>query len=472
MTHLQNAGVCAPTTRSVPPDGLPFHLTEDAIGIAEIAGLELFPWQADVFRDATLVRADDKWAAREVCIAVSRQAGKGSILEARQLAGLFSFGERLQIHSAHEFKTCYEHFRRVVALIEGCDLLMKQVKIIRTGAGDQAIELITGQRLRFIARSRSSGRGFSADTVYLDEAFELSTDTMGALLPALSARPNPQVWYTSSAAHKSSTVLHSVRKRGLAGDDPRLMFVEWANDADVDPTDVAAWRRANPSMGLLVSEDDIAAEQRSLDPAEFARERLGVPEEPESTSTVIALDAWDALEDKASEAVGRVVLALDVSPDRKRATVGAAGRRDDGLVHVETVDARPGTAWVVGRIGELLQLAGCESIRIEKGGPAASLIPQLVEAGIAVDEVSAADHAKATGQFIDAVLADGLRHLGQQSLRSSIVAAKLRASGDAELWSRRSSRMDITALVAVTLALGGIPETATAARQPLYFDVS
>ena len=57
MTHLQNAGVCGPTTRSVPPDGLPFHSTEDAIGIAEIAGLELFPWQADVFRDATLVRA-------------------------------------------------------------------------------------------------------------------------------------------------------------------------------------------------------------------------------------------------------------------------------------------------------------------------------------------------------------------------------------------------------------------------------
>jgi phage terminase large subunit-like protein len=473
MTLLLNAGACAPTARSVPPDAVDYRKADDAVNIADLAGLRLFPWQEDVLRSSLMVRAADyeRWAAREVALSVSRQAGKGSILEARQLAGLFVIGERLQVHSAHEFKTCYEHFRRVVSLIEGCDLLLKQVKIIRTGAGDQAIELTNGNRLRFIARSRSSGRGFSADAVYLDEAFELSTETMGALLPALSARPNPQVWYTSSAAHKSSTVLHSVRKRGLAGDDPRLFYVEWSNDPDADPADPESWRRANPSLGLLVSEEDIAAEQRSLDPAEFARERLGIPEEPESTASVIALDAWNALEDKGSEAAGRVVLALDVSPDRKWSTISAAGRRDDGLLHVESVTHKPGTSWVVAEVPTRLAEAGCDAIRIEKGGPAASLIPLLAEAGVAVDEVSTADHARATGQFIDAVADGRLRHLGQQSLRSAVVAAKLRATGDAELWSRRSSKMDITPLVAATLALGGVPEASEPARQPLYFDV-
>jgi hypothetical protein len=33
----------------------------------------------------------------------------------------------------------------------------------------------------------------------------------------------------------------------------------------------------------------------------------------------------------------------------------------------------------------------------------------------------------------------------------------LRSTGDAELWGRRSSKVDITPLVAVTLALGGVP---------------
>jgi hypothetical protein len=56
-------------------------------------------------------RADGKWAAFEVGLNVARQNGKGSILEARELAGLFLLGERLIIHSAHEFATSLEAFR-------------------------------------------------------------------------------------------------------------------------------------------------------------------------------------------------------------------------------------------------------------------------------------------------------------------------------------------------------------------------
>ena len=60
-------------------------------------------------------RADGKWAAFETALIVPRQNGKGSILEARELAGLFLFGEQLILHSAHEFKTAQEAFRRVLA---------------------------------------------------------------------------------------------------------------------------------------------------------------------------------------------------------------------------------------------------------------------------------------------------------------------------------------------------------------------
>jgi hypothetical protein len=45
---------------------------------------------------------------------VPRQNGKGTILEARELAGLFLLGERLLIHSAHEQDTSLEHFRRLL----------------------------------------------------------------------------------------------------------------------------------------------------------------------------------------------------------------------------------------------------------------------------------------------------------------------------------------------------------------------
>ncbi len=439
-------------------------LADETIDLASVAGLDLDGWQQDVIRGAMGQHAG-RWSAFEVGVVVPRQSGKGSILEARQLAGLFRLGERLQIHSAHEFKTCFEHFRRVKDLVEGSDLLRKQVKIIRTGAGDQAIELRNGNRIRFIARSRSSGRGFSGDVVYLDEAFLLSDSTMGALLPTLSARPNPQIWYTSSAPHRDSEVLHRVRARGLAGAESRLFYAEWSCEPDSDPADRDNWYQANPALGIRIAEDSIEAELHALGVAEFARERLGIPETPEDVVSVVPLNLWTAAHDKDSRIETNRQLALDVSPDRRWSSFGAAGRRGDGRLHVETAHREPGTKWVLER-GVDIAKRWEMPIRIDKAGPAAAFISLFREAGVEVVEVSTAEHAQACGQFIDAAVNDGLRHLGQVSLDSALRGAVLRASGDAELWGRRSSKVDITPLVAVTLALGGVPQESKVTSAP------
>jgi len=281
---------------------------------------------------------------------------------------------------------------------------------------------------------------------------------MGALLPALSARPDPQVWYTSSAPHHTSTVLHRLRSRGLAGGDPRMFYVEWSAPTDADPADPENWAMANPSLGVRINEERIDTAQRSLDPAEFAREHLGIPEEPDALAgTVIALDQWDALKATSSPIVSGESFALDVSPDRRHSSFAVAGRCADGVIQVEVFDSRPGTSWVVERAIKLWQ-DHAKPIRVEKGGPAGSFVSLLTEAGVIVEEVSTADHARATGQFIDAVTASTLRHLGDPILRSAIVGATLRHSGDAALWSRRSSKVDITPLVAVSLAVGAVPD--------------
>ena len=62
-------------------------------------------------------RPDGRWAAFQVCLLCPRQNGKGSILEARELAGLFLFGERHMTHSAHEAKTAKDHFERMERLL-------------------------------------------------------------------------------------------------------------------------------------------------------------------------------------------------------------------------------------------------------------------------------------------------------------------------------------------------------------------
>jgi hypothetical protein len=397
-----------------------------------------------------------RWSAFEVACLVSRQNGKGALLEARQLGGLFYLREPLQVHTAHEFKTAFEHFLRIVNLIEGCPDMDRKVQRIRRGAGEQAVELKTGERLRFLARSTGSGRGLTGDVVYLDEAFALTAPMMGALLPTLSAVPNPQVWYTSSAPRMTSDVLHHVRRRGRVGGSARLFFAEWALEADADPGDVDNWYTSNPALGIRISEDFVRAELDAMRamPAEFRRERLGVPE-PLSVETT-AVPNWSALVDPHSEIAAALCLALDVAPDRMSATFGAAGRRSDGRFHVEDIDRRPETGWVLGRAVDLVARWGVP-LRIEKGSPAAAFLAPLREAQVAVIEVAPAGHAEALGQFLDACANDNLRHLGRTALDLAVANAERRVTGDAERWARRNSRVDISPLVAVTLALGGVP---------------
>ena len=460
-------GRVLPTLGVLPPGSRRNPLADDALDVAAVAGLDLYEWQANTLVDSMALAADGRWAAREVGVIVGRQNGKGSILEVRQLAGLFVLNERLQVHSAHEFKTCYEHFRRVKDLINGCDLLREQVEIIRTGAGDQAIELKSGARIRFIARNGSSGRGFSADTVYLDEAFKLDETTIGALIPALSARPNPQIWYTSSAPHSDSPVLHRVRARAIAGDDPRLMLAEWGNDADTSPTDPEAWANANPSMGLRIQEDDIAAEQRTLSPDEFARERLGIPEPApdEFTESPIDLAKWSTLTDADSlPTPGSERIALDAPQDRTSAVFAVAGKRSDGLAHV-SVRLRVEKAGGLLRdqvIAQalLLQAEHKTPIILPPSSPAKAWRTELLAAGVELDELTGAVFAEACGAMSSLVDDGAIRHRGQADMTEAVAGLAVKPSGDVDVWSARKSSVNIAPFRAATCALVRVAKVA------------
>lgn len=437
----------------------------EAVELAASAGLVLDDWQQFVLTHSLDERKDGKWAAFEVGLVVPRQNGKGSILEARELAGLFMFGEQLILHSAHEFKTAQEAFRRILFLVENTDDLRKRVARVRTSHGEEGIELKTGQRLRFVARSTGSGRGFSADCVILDEAYELSAASVGALLPTLSARVNPQIWYTSSAGKLSSSQLTLVRDRGRAGKDARLAYFEWSADPSCDALDRAAWASANPALGIRIEPEFVEAEATALPEMEFRRERLGIwDDEIAGADWVIPAEAWDACADGESEVEDPVVFGIDVSMDRAHASVSVAGLRADGLPAVEVVDFRRGTSWVVKRVVDLVGRHGALAVGLDPGGPSGSLIPEL-EAALDVPIVtfSSRDLAQACGSFYDAVLSGQLRHRSQPELNLAVSSARKRPLGDAWAWARKGAASEITTLISSTLALRTYSEaTATA----------
>ncbi len=202
------------------------------VALLEHVGIRLDDSQLDILHAATRVRSDGLWAAFTVAVCAPRQNGKNEILQARELIGALILEEPLQIHSAHLADTCMESFMRWDDLIDSSDWLAARVKRISRTNGREAVHFTNGCRVRFRTRTRGGGRGFSGSPVIFDEPMFFPEISHNAILPVLSAQPNPQAWYTGSAVdqdeHPDGVVFARVRERALAGDSDRLAYFEWS----------------------------------------------------------------------------------------------------------------------------------------------------------------------------------------------------------------------------------------------------
>jgi predicted Fe-Mo cluster-binding NifX family protein len=169
--------------------------------------------------------------------------------------------------------------------------------------------------------------------------------------------------------------------------------------------------------------------------------------------SVISLEKWDACMDPTSKLQEPYCLAIDVSPERTT-SIALAGMNQHDKFHTEIQEHKQGTSWVVPRVLKMLDRADIDCVVLDGVGPAASLILALREAGVEVEVVSTSEHGHACGRLVDLVEEDELAHLGSLELRDAVRGAKSRPLGDAWAWSRKTSSVDISPLVAATLALG------------------
>lgn len=448
----------------------------EVVELAASAGLILDPWQTYVLVHGLGERPDGLWSSFKVSVWVPRQNGKGGIIEARELAGLFLFNEQLILHSAHEYKTAQEAFLRIRNLIESTPDLDRRVNKYWSANGEQGIELkksAGGGRLRFIARSSGSGRGFTGNLNILDEAQALTAEQMAAILPTMSAVHNPQLWFFGTPPSDPSAWAYGLREDGEAG-VPRMAHFDWGADLDMTDgddrrrafEDIDLWYATNPAMGRRIQEEFVIDEAKPSGLGErFLVERLGVwPPRAGDGPKVLDLASWGVMADTGSKLVGDVAFALDITPNRDYSSIAAYGLNADGVGHVEIIDRRPNTHWVVERLIELAEKWKPVAIGLDVKGPAGSLLLELEKAGIVKPEdpekplygnlaiPTAQDVAAACGQFADAVQQQTLKHRDVAILNDALRGAKTRTLGDSWAWARRVPRTDISPLMAVTLA--------------------
>ena len=439
----------------------------EAIDVAAKFGLLLDPWQAGVLTDA--LGEDDRgdWTSFEVGLCAPRQNGKTETILARILAGLFVFGEELIVYSAHEFRTAKEAMRDLENLLRGKGQLYRPNR----AHGEESIELPPNKRfpyarrVMFQTRTMSGGRGLTGDTVFLDEAMILKTDAVQALIPTLSARRNPQVWYVGSAVfqrvHPHGEVFAGVRRRALHASSPRLCYKEWScpEEAADTPTDPAWWRMANPGMGYRISTQYISSEYeafKDINPRGWLAERLGIGDWPslDAAPSVFDVEAWEHCAVPDAPPPRAVALVIAVAQDRQWSCIGVAGPHTDGrtIVLCHSIALHPntgrGTTKLVTKISELLASRDVTTPIMLAGEQAKALRPDLTKAGVEHNVLNRNEMGAACAAFQIAVTEHTLVHVAQTELSLAVRNAKTRMVGESEQWDRRDTAIDDSPLVA------------------------
>lgn len=251
-----------------------------------------------------------------------------------------------------------------------------------------------------------------------------------------------------------------------------LAYFEWSAPDDAEHDDPEAWAAANPALGIRINPDFIATEMGALEAEDFARERLGIfPEDVDNLQPAIDENDWRACASPTSTVTGPIVFAFEVSVDRKWAVIATAGASSLGGTHVEIVDNRRRTGWVVNRLIELRDAHQPASIICNPAGPAGGLVPACQRLGLEIGlpeitngktklrPLGGRDYAQACAAAFDAVTEHQWRHIDQPELTTAASGAVKRTTGDAWVFDRQAG-IDISPLAAVTIAAwaAGRPE--------------
>ena len=422
--------------------------------IAAALGRPLLPWQRLVADVALEHDAAGIPAYREVRITVPRQQGKTTLIEAVAVDRCLAWDRPQRVvYTAQDRNHARDKWSEMVDELERSPL--RRLFRVRRSNGSERVTWRTGSVLGITASGEKSGHGFTLDLPFIDEAFAQVDDRLvQSFRPAMVTRRDAQLWILSTAGTEDSVFLRDRvddgRARVEADERSGVAYFEWSAPDDWAIDDRETWRAAMPALGYTIDEATIAADFETMDAAEFARAYLnrwapkGVP--------VFDLASWLACLDRSSSAVGPITFGVDVAPDRSSASIGAAGGRPDGRVHVELVDRREGTDWIPARIAELVDRWRPPAIAVDPAAPAGSLIPSLSAIGAPLSLCTGRAYGQACGAFFDDVAIGRLAHRGQPALDDAVVGARKRSLGDAWAWARSPDAADPAPLIATTLA--------------------
>lgn len=336
----------------------------DAERILRTGKLILDPWQSNILMDWMAITPWGKWISKTCGGSVPRQNGKTGLLEGRAEAGMLLYNEQV-IYTAHLQKTATETFEEMASFFD-TPKLRKYIKDIKTALGREQIILISGARVKYLARTRNGGRGQHGDLLIFDEAQELSIDAQASFIPAISASLNPQVIYAGTPPDPTAdgTVFRSIRDKARAGETKSTAWFEFSVEEIGDVHDRTRWAETNPALGFRILESTIQAEVEQMAADTFARERLGwwTPIVEHKIDYAIDSDLWEACKSSDPKPEGKTAYGVKFSADGSMVALAGAVIPASGAARISLIQYKPtghGISWLANWLNERYNKASC-----------------------------------------------------------------------------------------------------------------
>lgn len=407
-------------------------------------------------------------------LTVPRQAGKTTLgLPIKVHRALFFpdtapspyGGQQVVVYTAQDRNHARKKFvREHVKRINNSPKLEPLVKHVRTANGSEEIEWKNGSYHGIAASNDTAGHGDTLDLGFMDEGFAIESDVEGAMNPAAITRPNSQLWVASTQGDDKHVWFLGKCQQGRLRVREAVTslhaYFEWAAPEDAGSFREVDWRSFHPACGFTQTPESLVASAEDMeDPLDAKRAFYNWHRSGDTFEPSLNKAKWAACADPESVAMGRVALVPEVNRSGTRGTIATAGRNRDRKYHVEVVELRDGTDWMLDRLAEIFwNHDDIHEVTVDKGGPAGFLVPLLEEQGIPVVTVGPQQVAHACGLIYSAVENGNLNHLDQRELNEAAESARKKESGDVWYWYRGGDDdPEIIQLIAATIALGRVP---------------
>ena len=473
----------------------------------DVMGIEPLPWEAWLFIHALEIIGDFggdwRFRFRKVIVLVARQNGKTYMSVVLVAFFMFCLMVQSVLGTSANLDKAEEVWYALLDDIcgnedKGIDpnpVLMSEFAGKKLGNGKLAMWLRHGQRYKVSAVTGAArtkgGRGDSNDLVLLDELREHRTwDAWSATTKSTNARPLGLVWCMTNAGTVESVPLRSLRVKaharlgdpdGVAGKlgdllpplpdgetaDDTVGWFEWSAPPGCSIFDREGWAAANPSLGYgFMEERTIASDAQTDDEIGFRTEVLC--QFIESTAEpAFPGESWERGTDEASEIArdAHVFVGVDLSADKTTTSAAVCGRRSDGLWHVEVVESKLGTDWLLRWLESIASPLAPVDVAWQKNGAPISALGEQIKAipGVIAHEVAGAAMYAGFDRFWLGIAAsdpdshaDAVRimHRPQPVLddAAKIVALKRKGDGGGSLMDRTGSPGDVAPLIACVMA--------------------